>query len=237
VATNAAPIPRSNLKDSVAAHIRELIFSGKLPPGTKVDQDAIARELGVSKLPVREALISLETEALVRNLPRRGAYVAPLTADDVRDHYRIYGLLSAIAAERAAAALSEADLDRLEQLIGLMEADGITSDEQEQLNFEFHRLINRAGGSSRLNSALRLFAESIPHRFYEFTTGWSDLAAEHHRTILSALRQRDGREAGRAMADHLGAGGDYAVRLLTESGFFDSEEADGPPATAADVRE
>jgi DNA-binding GntR family transcriptional regulator len=78
-----------NLKHAVASLIRERIFSGGLRPGSRVDQDALAEAFGVSTMPVREALISLEAEALVVNVPRRGSYVADLTRDDVRDHYRI----------------------------------------------------------------------------------------------------------------------------------------------------
>lgn len=219
-------VPRANLKDVVAARIRDLIFSGQLRPGVKIDQDDIASQLGVSKLPVREALIALESEALVRNLPRRGSFVAPLTPEDVRDHYRIYGLLSAVAAERAATGLSDAQLDELGELLTRMDDPALTADEQERLNFEFHRGINRAGGSARLNSVLQLLAYSIPARFYEFTAGWSDEAAQHHRAILAALRQRDGETASREMEGHLRAGGDYAVRLLAESGFW---EPDGDP--------
>lgn len=229
-------LPRSNLKDSVAAHIRELIFSGQLRPGSKVDQEQIASQLGVSKLPVREALISLENEALIHNLPRRGAFVAQLTPDDVRDHYRIYGLLSAIAAERAARLLTDDELDELDRLLAAMEAADVPADELEALNFEFHRMINRAGGSNRLAAVLRLFADSIPTRFYEFTTGWSDHAADHHRVILRALRARDAQAASQAMADHLTSGGDYAVRLLAESGFWASDDG-AATSVAATSRE
>lgn len=234
--TASGRVPRTNLKDSVAAYIREQIFSGELRPGTKVDQEQIAATLGVSKLPVREALISLESEALIRNLPRRGALIAQLTPDDVRDHYRIYGLLSAMAAERAAEQLTEADLDELDLLLTRMDAEPL-SDSLEDLNFAFHRIINRAGGSNRLAAVLGSLADSIPTRFYEFTTGWSKLAAEHHRIILIALRARDAEAAGAAMAEHLTSSGDYAVRLLAESGFWDhSSEVDASSGEPAEAR-
>ena len=61
---------RGNLADEVADHIRDSILTGRLRPGTRIDQDAIARDMGVSRLPVREALISLDQEGLVRTLPR-----------------------------------------------------------------------------------------------------------------------------------------------------------------------
>ena len=117
-----------SLKELAAAEIRQRIFSGALRPGSKVDQDAIAADLGMSKLPIREALITLDSEGLVRNIPRRGAFVAPLTRDDIRDHYHIFGTVVGIAAERAAEHLDDDELQRLQELADAMEAKGTEVD-------------------------------------------------------------------------------------------------------------
>ena len=75
--SDARRVPRRrNLSEDVAEYIREGIMSGALRPGTRIDQDAIAADLGVSRLPVREALISLDKEGLINTIPRRGAFVA-----------------------------------------------------------------------------------------------------------------------------------------------------------------
>jgi DNA-binding GntR family transcriptional regulator len=220
----ARPLVRPrNLKHAVASHIRDRILSGSLRPGAKIDQDALAETLGVSKLPVREALISLEAEALVVNVPRRGSFVADLTPDDVRDHYHIYGLVSAIAAERAAERLSEKQLADLDAMLDEM-ASSRDPARLEHLNHQFHRTINLAGGSQRLNSVLRLLADSIPARFYEFTTGWSAVAHEDHTRILEALRDRDPDAARQAMAEHLREGGERAVGLLEQVGFWEGRD-------------
>lgn len=222
--TTSRPAPQSNLNELAASEIRERIFSGRLRPGTKVDQEAIAADLGISKLPVREALITLDSEGLVRIIARRGAFVAPLTRDDVRDHYQIFGLVAGLAAERAATNLTDDELDELDGLLTEME----TSDSpeiQERLNEAFHRAINLAGRSRRLTSVLSLLGKSLPSRFYEFHTGWSATANEDHRRILDALRRRDAEAAGRALADHLRQGGDHAVRFLESTGFWTDEDA------------
>lgn len=208
-----------NLKDAVANDLRERIFSGELHPGDKIDQDALAEALGVSKLPVREALISLEAEALVRNVPRRGAFVADLTPDDVRDHYHIYGIISAAAAERAAERLSDAQLDTIDDIVEEMSTTRDAA-RLEDLNHELHRLINQVGGSERLRSVLRLLAGSIPARFYEFTPNWAETAHRDHLRIAAALRARDAAAASTAMAEHLRQGGDAAVALLERIGFW-----------------
>src|SRR5690606_9987065 len=93
---------RTNLKDEVARYVRDLILSGAVHAGQRIDQDEIAEQVGVSRLPVREALIILEAEGLIVNVARRGSFVAPLSPDDFFDHFEMYGLLAGIAAGRAA---------------------------------------------------------------------------------------------------------------------------------------
>lgn len=210
---------RTNLRDYVAGYLRELIFSGQLQPGDKIDQDEVAKELELSKLPVREALIQLGEEGLLNNIARRGSFVAALTPTDIRDHYRIYALVSGIAAERAAGNLNDEELDTLTRILDELES---TQDEvqQEQLNYEFHRRINRAADSIRLHSAIQTLSRTMPSGFYEYATGWSDLAAEQHRRVMRALQKRDAEAAGAAMVEHLTAGADYAVDLLQSRGFW-----------------
>lgn len=216
---------RTNLKDVVADHIRNLIFSGKLRPDQKIDQDDLAASLGVSKLPVREALIRLENEALVRGVPRRGVFVAPLTREDVRDHYQIYGMVEGIAARRAAARLDDEQLSQLAALVEQMHSSN-DPERQERLNHEFHRAVNLAGGSPKLLSVLQLLSKTMPARFYEFASGWAEVAADQHHRIMEALAGRDEDEAERAMRDHIVSGGEYAIRMLEQSGFWQVDGAD-----------
>lgn len=219
--TLTSPQPAlSSLKDIAAAAIRERIFSGDLKPGSKVDQDALAAELGMSKLPVREALISLDSEGLINSIARRGAFVAELTRDDIRDHYQIFGTVAGLAAQRAATSLTDEQLDELTRLLKEMESvdDPVA---QERLNHEFHRLINLAGQSRRLTSVLGLLSKSLPSHFYEFHTQWADTARKDHRRILRALKRRDAEAASKAMSDHLRRGADHAVAFLESTGFWD----------------
>lgn len=217
---------RTNLKEVVADHIRNLIFSGQLRPEQKIDQDEIAERLGVSKLPVREALIMLENEALVRGIPRRGVFVAPLTREDVRDHYQMYGIVEGIATRRAATRLTDEQVSALSQVMREMHA-GDDPERQERLNQEFHRAINIAGGSPKLLSVLQLLAKTMPASFYEFASGWAAVAAEQHNRIMEALRNRDPDEAERAMRDHIVSGGEYAIGMLEESGFWAEDDGGG----------
>ncbi|MPZ25610.1 MAG: FCD domain-containing protein [Micromonosporaceae bacterium] len=205
--------------------VRRMLFSGLSRPGARIDQDSLARQFGISRVPVREALIVLEGEGLVEHYARRGYFVASITRDDVRDHYAVYGAVAGLAARRAASMVTPETLAELTDLVTQMEqADA----DQAELNFRFHRAINLAGGSRRLAAVLRNLVDTIPGGFFEGATGWPERARQHHRDILEALRRGDADAAAQLVEDHLSASGDYAVALLERAGFWevaDQEEA------------
>lgn len=214
---------RLNLRDDAASYIRELIFSGALRRGQRIDPGDVADALGYSRLPVREALIQLEAEGLVDGIARRGAFVAMLDPEDLYDHFQAFGKIVAVAAERAAARITQHDLDEMERLLELMEKWGEADRDRdvERLNMRFHRIINRAGGSRRLKRIIRSLAVSIPEDLYHRTRGWSPAAQAEHRLILTALKARDGAAAAAASASHAEAGGRNLVESLQKSGFWD----------------
>ena len=150
----------------MADHIRSAIFSGTLKAGQRVPQDAIATELGVSRLPVREALIALEADGLVTSEPHRGVFVVPIRREDIEDHYRVYGMVQGLATGRAVQRITEPVLDRLQGLHEQMCASD-DPDLLHDLNWEFHSLINRTGGSRRVLSVLRQLAHNLPREVYE----------------------------------------------------------------------
>jgi DNA-binding GntR family transcriptional regulator len=210
---------RTTLRDAVAEEIRRRVFTAVLPPGSRVDQDALASELGVSRVPVREALITLHDEGIVENVARRGTFVAALTRADIHDNYRILGMVSGLAAERAAAILTPRDLDRLRDLADRME-ESLSTDEQERLNFEFHALINRAAGSRKLLSVLRVLVNAVPDTFYESHAEWPHKAHADHRRIIEVLAAGDADSARREVEQHFVDGADRAVVTLEQRGFW-----------------
>lgn len=226
----ARPAPlrrRRNLAEDVADHIRDAILTGRLRPGQRIDQDALAAELGVSRLPVREALIALDQEGLIDTLPRRGSYVQRLRPDDIADHYEIFGHVSGLAAARAAGRLDDEGLAALRAVHDRMAA-ATDPQEQERLNFEFHRLVNAAGASRRLTSVLRLLSRSLPMHYYAFVPGWSAAAQDQHGQILRALERRDPQAAQQAMERHLADSAQHAVAVLRRLDFFAEDASDQP---------
>ena len=218
-------------KDAAAAYLREQILTGKLTPGTRVDQDEISEALGMSRLPVREALIELAHESLIDAVPRRGAFVAPLERADILDHYRIFGLIAGLAASRAASSFSEEQLAHLRRI---HESFVATDDAEEKAywNHQFHKMINQEGGSRRIASVLGLLSRSLPVRYFEFVPQWAEISAAHHERILSALEARDAYDAQRALEHHLAESGELAVEILQEMGYWDRETRVSAPGAA-----
>ena len=133
-------IARGGLADEIVAHVRGQILRGEMKPGEKVDQEQIAEDLDVSRSPIREALVVLGQEGLLDITPRRGAFVAKITREDVIDHYELFGL---IAGRVAAMAADDLDDEQRTELAGIHDAFIEASNEDgSKLNNEFHQLIN-----------------------------------------------------------------------------------------------
>jgi DNA-binding GntR family transcriptional regulator len=220
---SGASISRRPLREDAASHIREQIFAGKLRPGSRIDQDALAAELQVSKLPVRESLIQLLSEGLIDGMARRGAFVAQLTREDIEDHYRIFGSLEALAATRAAESMTKDQLAQLNSILKQMRQvdPDRNSEEAESLHFEFHRVINRAGGSRRLNAALRTAAHGIPGKIYQDQRGRNKETVAEHKRIIECLSKRDAAGAAEAVRKHVEAGARAVITTMESSGFWD----------------
>ncbi|MDR1077446.1 MAG: GntR family transcriptional regulator [Propionibacteriaceae bacterium] len=216
------PQRRLTLKQEAANYIRDLIFSGQLRPGQKLDQDALADTLGLSRLPVREALIMLEAEGMVNNVARRGAFVGEIESDDIVDHFHMYGVLSGIAAQRVAQDPPPELLGELRTLSQRMRS-ATESSEHDQLNYLFHRTINRAGGSRRLKSVLRILSDNMPTHFFDINAEWQfrGQAFDEHDSIVEAIAAGDGAAAAAALASHFAHVGEQAVCTLRNVGFWD----------------
>jgi DNA-binding GntR family transcriptional regulator len=209
---------RGGLADEIVSYVRGRILAGEMKPGEKVDQDAIADALDVSRSPIREALVILGQEGLLDVTPRRGAFVASISRDDVIDHYELFGLVSGRVASLAAERLTDEEIAELVTIHERFEA--ATGEEHSKLNHEFHRLINTAA-PRRTRWLLRHLERSIPAGFYAFTPGWTEQAHSGHDEIVSAISSRDADAARRAMEAHLHSAGVAAADALDERGFWE----------------
>ncbi len=217
---------RGVLGEEVVDYVRDLILTGSLRPGEKIDQAAVSEALDVSRSPIREALVVLSREGLVALTPRRGASVVQLTREDIVDHYALFGVVAGRAAALAAQSLSPAEVTELRAIHGRfadLETGGDPDPEVlQQLNHDFHRIINLAA-PGRTRWLLGHLERSVPANYFEFADGWNVTAADHHQTILEAVMAGNADGARRAMEDHLLASGEAAAAQLDASGFFDPD--------------
>ena len=186
--------------------IRQAIVDGRLPPGRRLKEEELARELGMSRTPVREALLILESEGLVESIPRRGATVRTYAVGDLDDVYQLRALLEGYAARRAATRISEEDLARLDESCDRF--DRLRGEEVLDLvkeNVRFHSVILEAAQSTRLAGLVRSVIE-IPlvyKSFYWYSAEQTLISQHYHRRLARALRSGDAERAELIMKEHV----------------------------------
>jgi DNA-binding GntR family transcriptional regulator len=194
---------------SVAATelIREAIVDGRLEPGWRLKEEELARELGISRTPVREALLILQAEGLVVATPNRGAMVRAHDAADLDDLYQLRALLEGYAARRAAMRISDADVEELRLSCSRFELLDPEEDLRELVkeNMFFHNAILEAAGSARLASMVRKVIElPLVYRSYIwYSRDQTRISAHYHRQIVTALAARDFERAELVMKEHV----------------------------------
>ena len=221
-------LPRLQLSEEIAARLREEVMSGDLRPGEFIRLEAVAQRFGVSVTPVREALLLLRGEDVVRLIPRRGFVVAPLTRVDVEDLFQLQSHLAGQLAARAAARMDAEALADLRRLNAQLEAavEQQASDQIEALEYQFHRAINVAADSRKLAYVLRSATQYLPRRFFTADAHWRRAVHDDHAKVLDALAARDPDAVRAAMEAHILDGSTRLVAHLDEIGFW----ADQPDA-------
>lgn len=203
----AATPPR--LGDHTYEAIRQAILSGLFAPGSRLTVDAVANRLGVSRTPVKEALVRLEREGLVRVVPRRGAFVAMLSAEEVLELYDLREVLDGLAARKAAERITPQELATLARYLRRADKCAATGDltRYSDADLAFHQAVRQASKSPRLVEMLENLRDQT--RLLMSTSilleGRLQRSIEEHRRIYEALRRRDGPAAEEAARAHMRA--------------------------------
>lgn len=184
-----------------------VILDGHLKPGDRLNVDEIARELGVSKIPIREALQRLETQGLIVQTPHAGARIAPVSHRELIGVYLIRIELEALAARLAAATITEADIEALRAINKRMRAlcDAEDIGVLRSLNQEFHVIIAQATGYATLVETINtMFLKAAIYRVVmpPRKETWSQVIAEH-MAMIAALADHDPLRASQAARAHV----------------------------------
>ena len=212
--------PALTKQQAIYQHLKGQIMEGKLPPGQRLIIDEIAEELGLSIIPVREALRSLESQGLVQMRPGRSAAVAPLDLGELQSIYRLRRRLEPEIAQRSCQLLSAAELDRLHQVAVEFGDEHRTMNDIYDSHHDFHlALIAPAatGWDIRILSTLWRASE----RYVRIGWGMFDpdpdehaRREQYHTELVAAFRQRDPEIAASAVHQHLARNEQTALRAL-----------------------
>jgi DNA-binding GntR family transcriptional regulator len=191
---------RRSLAEEAYAAIKAEIVTSRLPPGAQRLEEELAAQLGMSRTPVREALIRLEREGFLELVPRRGARIRTLTKRDVREITEVLNCLESQAAERLASRkLPAADMARLEQAIAGMDVALAAEDMDAwaEADYAFHRLLIELCGNRHLEEVAMNFLEKA-HRFRLLTMPYRTrpvYSNVNHAAVVEAIRRADAQTA------------------------------------------
>jgi len=197
-------IERHPLREQVRRVVLRRILQGELAGGTNLKEAQLAEDLGVSRTPVREALMQLEQEAFLVSDPGRGFFVAPLTSQEVRDLFPLIGLLEGTALRWAGPPPAEAmaQLDTINAELGSVDKD---PENALSLNGHWHRLLVAHCDNQRLRDLIeQLRRQAYRYEYNYFMPGVARIgtAVELHRAITDPLHHDDVEAACRAIDEH-----------------------------------
>jgi DNA-binding GntR family transcriptional regulator len=205
-----APIDsRETFKDKAYTALRNLIVSSDIyrsRTDIRLDERQLAQDFGISRTPVREAMVQLEREGFVRSVPRRGIYVVRKTKSEVIELIQAWAALESMAARLLTQSASDADIAGLRRMFTTFEGDKLHAklDEYSEVNIKFHQAIIKLSGNAVLISlAENLFTHM--HMIRRQTIGEEDRAdrsIRDHMNIIQAIEARDTERAEDLVRNH-----------------------------------
>jgi len=202
---SSAGASAESLASSVYEELKRRLNAGLLKPGEFIDLTALGRELGMSRTPLRDALIRLELEGFVVVYPRRGVMVRALQRSDIRDIYQIIGALEASVIEEIARRFRPSDADRMEALCAEMTKalDADDFDSYYSANLRFHDVYLELSDNRKLIDTVHILKERLydfPRRS-SYVKEWERDSMAEHAEICQRLRSGDFKGAAAYVRD------------------------------------
>ena len=220
LADRILPVRRQTLTGQTLEALRDRILRGRFPEGEPLRQDAIADELGVSRIPVREALRQLEAEGLVTFTPHRGAVVSTLSLAAITELFEMRAEIESDLVRRAIPLMTAEDDARAKEILAAYE---LALREHEvsvwgELNWQFHSALYAPSDRQfTLSMVKKLHQHSDRYlRMQLALTHGESRAKQEHRAIAAAVKKRDARKASQLMREHILGAGRALVSFLEE---------------------
>lgn len=188
-----------SLKEQVYEYLREQMRTGDILPGSVIDMEETSKKLGVSKTPLRDALLQLEMEGFVSILPRRKVVVNVLSIQDIKNYYEIVGALESTALLSAFDNLKGTDIAHLEKLNAEMKEaiDGDNFDLYYERNLKFHNVFLDLCGNDNLVKIIN----TLKKRLYDFprqkgfVKEWEQASIGEHAELVNLIKEKNRKEA------------------------------------------
>ena len=218
----------NNLTSLAYKSIKQHILEGRLNEDSRLTEESLARQLGISKSPIREALNRLEAEGLIRIAPRRGAYLRRFTVEDIDELYDVREALETHAVRTAK--VTTQLVSQLKKSVKAMRSLLRANDRSAYIDEDiaFHAAIAAATGNGHLIALL----ENVQNQIWLFRRDTYDLssstAADFHQAIVDALESGKAADAQRAMREHIQSVRQRLVAFLSETQQPTGTDAAGP---------
>jgi len=196
-----------SLRDKIYNKIREKILNGQYKAGETLTETQIAREVGASRTPVREAIRQLELEGLITSVPNKGLIVSEISEQEIEDIFEIRTHIEGLAARRAVENITDKQLENMEEILCLFEFYAKKNDVKKcvELDTEFHNIIFQACKSKPIWNILGNFLHYIQKSRLKSLGKGSRLmeALKEHKEIFKAFKTKDPSMAEKAMLNHV----------------------------------
>ena len=209
--------------ERIADVLRRDIVSGSLSPGEALRQEVLAARFDASRMPVREALRTLEADGLVLLAPNKGAVVAPLDRSELQEVYEMRIAAEVLALRTAIPELTNRTLDAAEAIQN--ECERAPLSEFGSHNKRFHLCLYAPCGRPRLLHHIRQLGD-VADRYLRFTAGvlgHRERSDAEHRNLLSTMRARDAEASVRVLTEHISAAGERLLKFLDSPGGTDAD--------------
>jgi len=192
-----------SLSERAYTNIKKMINEYRFSPGSRLNVEHLARDLGTSRTPVWEAVRRLEQEGLVKNIPNRGVFLVELTRQAAIELYTVREVLEGMAARLAVERITDKTLEKMEKLLKTQEKFVAEQDlvAYSKSDFDFHACIYAACGNAILREMLESIKEKVRPIAVQITPILTELFHDHH-LIVRALRLRDPLLAEVAFREH-----------------------------------
>lgn len=200
-------IESPNLRERVCQILKKTIVLGEIPPGKKIDEESLAKQLGVSRTPIRESLFRLENEGIIEIIPRRGAFVVQHSKERIVEILLVREVLEGLAARLAVDHMDERTIEEMKSLFKDFSQSNIRDrfKDYTKADLKFHTLIIQKSKNSWLTSFMNILNEHIQMLRLRTVSlkGRPENSLQEHLKIIAALEKRNHSLAESSMRKHI----------------------------------